>query len=88
VVGSARSRARRGSSRSIELLLRAGAEFFELRVEPPDFGIQFDETQAWHRNQILTGYAAVIVTGVCFDADTSRGLLRRWIPLQVQEIET
>ena len=86
--GSARSRARCGSLRSIELLLRSGADFIELCVEPSDFGIQFDDTQARRRNELLTGYAPVIVREVCFHADTGRGLLRRWIPLQVQEIET
>src|ERR1700684_1891141 len=77
------SRARCGGLCSVELLLCAGADFVELRMQPSDFGIQFDETQAGGRNQLVRPDTPVILTGGCFQAYTSGGLLRRWIPLQV-----
>ena len=86
--GSAWSRAGRGSLRSIELLLRPGTNFVELRVKPSDFGIQFDEIQAGGRDKLLTRAPRVIARGVRFHADTSRGPFRRRIGLQEQEIET
>jgi hypothetical protein len=79
--GDPRLRARCGSMRSIKLLLRARANLVELRVEPSDFRIQFDETQARGRNQLISPDTPVIVTGVRFHAHTGGGLLCRWIPL-------
>src|SRR5271163_4130580 len=80
--GNASSRARRRVLRSIELLLRARADFVELRGEPSHFRIQFVETEAQSRDQLICRDAPVIVTGLRFHADTGGGLLWEWIPLQ------
>jgi hypothetical protein len=73
---------------SVKLLLSPGADFIKLRVEPSDFGIQFDETQAGGHHQLLSLYASIILEGAGFHAHAGGWLLGRWIPLQVQEIET
>jgi hypothetical protein len=44
---------------SVKLLLSPGADFIKFRVEPSDFGIQFDETQAGGHHQLLSLYASI-----------------------------
>src|ERR1017187_3966783 len=82
------SRAGGHGLRPVKLLLSPGADFIKFRVEPSDFGIQFDETQAGGRNQLLGSDASVTLASAFFHAHAGGRLLGRWIPLQVQEIET
>jgi hypothetical protein len=81
-------RARRGSLGSIEFLFRARTNLIELRVEPSEFRIQFNETQARDRNQLISSDTPEILTAVSFQVDTSGRLVRGRMSLQVQEIET
>ena len=62
-LGGAHSRSR---FRAVKFPLGAGAELVQLRMKPPDFSIQFDETQTLGGKQLVRRYIGVIVAGTCF----------------------
>jgi hypothetical protein len=78
----------RGSLRFIELLPDPGANFLQLGMQPPDLSIQFDKAMAVRRDQFVRLHAGIVLVAARSNIDAGRGLLGRWITLQVQEIQT
>ncbi len=75
------------AERLVELLLGSGANFVEFRVQPSDFGIQFDEAQALRRGQPSRFHPSVVLACVCFNGDAGGRLHGSRVALQVDQIE-
>jgi hypothetical protein len=72
----------------IKFLFRSCADLFQLRVQPSDFGIQFDKVQARSANQLARLDPSIVLAATRFQVHAGGWMSGSWVALQIREIET